>query len=109
LRQKKIARVCIIIIFLALIRTMSEPFRLQYYSEASLTFEQVKPFLMGGIISAVGLLLMTLFLFYEKYKLIIAACILTIITLLIVKYIYLLSKKEASLFLALDISPRFLH
>ncbi len=88
--KKRIAGVAILIIFLALIRTISEPFRLQYYSETSLTFEQVKPFLIGALISAIGLLLMTLFFFYKKYKLIIATCILTIIAMLIVKYIYLL-------------------
>lgn len=88
--QIKISKASTIIIFLALIRTISEPFRLQYYSDKSLTFEQIKPFLIAALITSFALFAMTVFSFYNRHKIIIALAILTIIGMLIVKNIYLL-------------------
>ena len=36
----KIAKIATIIIFLALVRSISEPFRLQYYSKTMLTYDE---------------------------------------------------------------------
>jgi len=41
----KISKIATIIIFLALIHCIGEPFGLQYYSTTSLTFCEIKPFL----------------------------------------------------------------
>lgn len=86
--SNKISKTATVIIFIALIRTISEPFRLQYYSSSDLTYDQIKPFLIGALVAAVGLFLVTLLSFYGKHKTIIAVCILTIISMLIVKRIY---------------------
>jgi hypothetical protein len=87
---RKVSLVAIAIIFLALIRCICEPFRLQYYSTATLTFDEMKPFLIGSLVNALSLLAMTILSFYAKYKVIIAICILTIVVLLIIKWIYLI-------------------
>lgn len=87
----KIAKIATIIIFLALIRCISEPFRLQHYSTTNLTFEEIKPVLIGALVASISLLTMTVLSFYRKHKIIIATCILTIIVLFIVKGIYLVS------------------
>jgi len=87
---RKISMIAIIIIFLALIRCVSEPFRLQYYSAKALTFVEIKPFLIGSLVTSLALLIMTILSFLGKYKVIIATCILTIVALLIVKGIYML-------------------
>ena len=86
----KIAKIAIIIIFLALIRTISEPFRLQYYSKSILTYDEIKPFLIGSLVAAIGLFAMTILFYFGKHKIIIAACILIIIILLWVKKFYLI-------------------
>ena len=86
----KISRIATVIIFLALIRTICEPVRLQYYSSITLTYEKIEPFLIGGLVAAVGLLIMTILSFYNRYKTIIAVGILIIILLLVLKMIYLL-------------------
>lgn len=88
--ELKISKIATIIIFIALVRTISEPFRLQYYSDTALTFEQVKPFLIAALITAFGLLAMTVFSYYSIPKIIIMLAILTIIGMLIVKNIYLI-------------------
>ena len=88
--SRKLAIFTTVIIFLALIRTISEPFRLQYYSEKPLTYEEIKPFLIGALVSAIALLVMTILFYYRRYKFIIATCILAIVLLVIVKIIYLL-------------------
>ncbi len=84
-RTDKIARVATVIIFLALIRCMSEVFRLNYYSETAITFKEIYPLIVGALISAVALLVMTLFSFWTKPKPIIFISLLTIILLLIAK------------------------
>ena len=86
----KIAKIATIIIFLALIRSISEPFRLQYYSKTPLTYDEIKPFLHGSLAAATGLLAMTILSYFGKHKIIIATCILTIIILLLVKKFYLI-------------------
>jgi hypothetical protein len=86
----KISKIAIIIIFLALIRCISEPFRLQYYSTTSLTFGDIKPFLIGSLVAALGLFAMTILFYLGKHRIIIVTCILTIVILLIVKKIYLI-------------------
>ncbi len=86
----KIAKIATITIFLALIRSISEPFRLQYFSKTLLTYDEIKPFLIGSLAAAIGLLAMTILFYFGKHKLIIATCILTIVILLIIKKIYLI-------------------
>src|SRR5450432_3259476 len=87
---RKISIIAIVIIFLALIRCVSEPFRLQYYSTKVLTFIDIKPFLIGSLVTSLTLLIMIILSFFGKYKIINATCILTIAALLIIKKIYMI-------------------
>jgi len=87
---RKISKIATVIIFLALIRSISEPFRLQYYSKTTLTYNEIKPFLIGSLIAATGLLAMTILFYFGRYKIIIITFILTIILMLIVKKNYLI-------------------
>lgn len=86
----KISKIATLTIFLALIRSLSEPIRLQYYSRAILTYIEIKPFLTGSLVAAIGLLAMTILSYFGRHKIIIATFILTIILMLIVKEIYLI-------------------
>jgi hypothetical protein len=88
--EKKISRASIVIIFLALIRMLSEVFRMRYYSLIPLTYDQIKPFILGALVSAIALLLMTLSSFWSKHKIITIIAILVIILLLAIKKIYVL-------------------
>jgi hypothetical protein len=85
------ARISIVIVLLALIRSMAEFFRLEYIHSSTLTVEQIRPFIVGSIIAAAGCLVMTIFSFYSKNKVVIAMFLLTITSMLIVKIIYHLS------------------
>ena len=86
---RKVSMIAIVIIFLTLIRCISEPFRLQHYSTRALTFIDIKPLLIGSLVTSLALLMMTMFSFFGKYKIINATCILTIVVLLIIKSIYM--------------------
>jgi len=77
--------------FVALIRCISEPLRLQYYATTSQTFGDIKPLLIGSLVAALGLFAMTVLFYFGRHRIIIATCILTIVMLLIVKKIYLIS------------------
>jgi len=82
------ARISIVIVLFALIRSLSEFFRLSYIHSNALTIEQVKPFITGSIVAAVGCLAMILFSFYSKNKIVITLFLLTIASMLVVKSIY---------------------
>lgn len=84
-----ISKISTIILFMALIRCIGEPFRMQYYSDTSLSFAEIKPFLFGALIAATGLLIITVLSYFRKYKSMIAICILSIVALVLVKIIYL--------------------
>jgi hypothetical protein len=86
----KISKIATFIIFLALIRCITEPFRLQYYAETSLTFGDIKPFLIGSLVAALGLFAMTILFYFGRHRIVVATCILTIVALLIVKKVYLM-------------------
>ncbi len=86
----KISKIATAIIFLALIRCISEPFRLQYYSATPLNFADIKPFLVGSLVAAPALFVMTILFYFGRHRMIIAICILTIVILLIVKWSYLI-------------------
>ena len=86
-----LSKIATITIFLALIRCISEPFRLQHYAAYTLTLEEIKPFLSGAMVAAIALLVMTILFYYSKYKYIVAICILTVIVLLLIKKVYLVS------------------
>lgn len=84
----KVSKIATGIIFLALIRCICEPFRLQYYSSVILTYTDIKPFLIASLVAALALFAMTILFYFGRHKIIIATCISTIIILLIVKKIY---------------------
>ena len=86
----KISKIATMTIFLALIRSISEPFRLQYYSTTLLTYDEIKPFLIGSLTAAIALPAMTILFYFGKHKIVIATCILTITILLLVKKFYLI-------------------
>ena len=86
--EVKVARISMLIVFLALIRTVAEPLRLEHNSASALQYQQVKPFIVGGLVAAVSLVIMTLLSFSSKFKLIIALSIITVIALVVVKGMY---------------------
>jgi len=86
---RKISIIAIAIIFLAFIRCVTEPFRLQYYSTRTLTFVDIKPFLIGSLVTSLVLLIMAILFYWKKYKLISAMSIITILVLLIIKRMYI--------------------
>ncbi|MEP6647384.1 MAG: hypothetical protein ABJC12_09840 [Saprospiraceae bacterium] len=83
-----ISKISTIILFMALIRCISEPFRLQYYSDTILSFAEIKLFLYGALIAATGLLIITVLSYFRKNNFIIATSIITIAGLFLLKIIY---------------------
>jgi len=55
-KEKMISKIAVIAIFLALIRTIAECFRLDYISKHTTTFEDLRPFLIGALICSVSCL-----------------------------------------------------
>lgn len=79
----------IIGVFLALIRCLAEVLRLQAYATGPLLYEQYKPFIFGALTAAVFLFAMNIAFFYLRYKVVILVAVLAIISLFILKFVYL--------------------
>ena len=77
-----------IAVMLALTRCVGEVFRLHYYNPASITYEKIKPFLLGALITSIASIMVTVLSYYQQHKVIIAVSTATILCLLMLKSIY---------------------
>lgn len=87
--EKRLSKISFFALFLALVRTLAEPFRLQYYAADSLPFEQIKPFLMAGLLTTLALAAMVILLYYNRHKTTVLIALADIVGMVIIKYIYL--------------------
>ncbi len=76
------------IIFLALVRTLAEPFRLQYYAPGGISYVLLKPLLIGALVAGIALFIITVSAFYRRFTVINLVSLATIILLMIVKTIF---------------------
>lgn len=86
--QVLISRISRIILFLALIRCIAEPFRLDYYANHHLTFEEVKPYLLGAVVAMTGLLFSTIASYFSKFKLVPLIVVFAMGFLICIKSVY---------------------
>ena len=82
--QVRIARILMVVIFLALIRTIAEMFRLQD-EHTTLSYQQVRMCVSGALTAAIGLLIMVLFSFWSKNRVIIFFGVITLLLLVVIK------------------------
>ena len=80
----KLSVVAASIVFLALIRTIAEPFRLNYL-RINFDYYTLKPLLAGALVASAALFIIALFSLYQKYSFIIITSIVTVILLMIIK------------------------
>lgn len=66
------ARVAITIQFLALVRTMSEVYRLRWAAGGRLSFEQAQPYVAGGLIAAVFCWTAVTLYFFRHFRMCVA-------------------------------------
>ncbi len=90
LDKERISRFSMIIVFLALIRIIAEFFRLDHTLQGQLTIDQFKPYMAGAMLCAVSCFVMTILSFYSRHVWITAIAALTIIGLLVLKFVYIL-------------------
>lgn len=88
--ERKIANISIIIIFLGLIRCISEFYRLEYTLQNKISIAIVKPFITGALVSAIGAFSMVILYFLSKYRFVLVLGIITIVLMLIVKKIHMI-------------------
>jgi hypothetical protein len=83
-REVKIARILMVVIFLALIRTIAEMFRLQD-EHSDLGYQQVRMCVAGALTAAIGLLIMVLLSFWGSNRIIIFLGVITLLLLVGIK------------------------
>lgn len=86
---KQLSKAATIILFIALIRTIFEPIRLQSISKSALEFQQIRPYILGAGIVAIGLFVMQILTYYSKHMLVIIIAVCLIICMLLIKYFYI--------------------
>jgi hypothetical protein len=82
--EVRIARILMVVIFLALIRTIAEIFRLQD-EHTPLIYQQVRMCVSGALTAAIGLLIMVLLSFWGKNWIIIFFGVITLLFLVVIK------------------------
>ncbi len=86
--QRNISLISTVVIFLALTRCVTEPFRLQAYNSKLLTVADIKPYLAGAIVTSIALLAMTILSFAGKYRMVTVLAVLTVAILVLLKVIF---------------------
>jgi hypothetical protein len=83
---KFFARLFIIIIFLALIRTITEFFRLDVELKTDLTVSLLRPYMAGALLCSISAMVMVILNFFHKFILVSIVGVLTIAGLLYLKF-----------------------
>jgi hypothetical protein len=80
------AKIGVTLQFAALIQCLAEYFRLKCVLGPARTLARVEPFILGGIVAAVGAFVAVLFYFSERYWLTARTPAITVVTLLILRF-----------------------
>lgn len=88
-KQKNLALVSVAVVFMALIRTLAECFRMEYAMQREITLSELRPFIYAAMVASVTLFTMTLLMFRQRYTWIIVSAVTTIVCFVIIKMIYL--------------------
>jgi len=67
--ERRVAQVAISVLFLALVRALSEYYRLEYTRGSGLTLAEVAPFITGALMAALGAWAAVIAFFVEKHRL----------------------------------------
>jgi uncharacterized membrane protein len=81
------AQIAILLQFAALIRCLAEYFRLRWALGTAVTLALVQPFIVGGLVAAIGALIAVLFYFAEKYVIAAATGAFTIAVLVVLRFV----------------------
>ena len=87
LSSRASAKAAILLQFAALIRCLAEYFRLKWTLGSAFTLGRYQPFVIGGLVAAVGALIAVLFYFAEKYGLTAVTAAVTIAALLTLRFV----------------------
>jgi hypothetical protein len=80
----RIARILIVVIFLALIRTIAEMFHL-LNERSAFTYQQMRMCISGALAAAIGLSIMVLLSFWRKHLIIVFSGVVTLLLLVLIK------------------------
>ena len=81
------AKGAILLQFAALIRCLAEYFRLKWALGSDFTLHRYEPFVIGGLVAAIGALIAVLLYFAEKYGLAAVTAAVTIASLLALRFV----------------------
>ena len=81
------AKIAILLQFAALIRCLAEYFRLKWVLGSAFTLARIEPFVVGGLVAAIGGLIAVLLYFVQKYVVTTVTGGITIVILLVLRLV----------------------
>ncbi|MBS1543100.1 MAG: hypothetical protein JST14_05670 [Bacteroidetes bacterium] len=88
MKTETISGICGLVVFLAMIRCIAEPLRLQHFSSDPVPLPAIEPFLYGAFVSALVFGGMVIVHIKKQYKLNIILCVLNTLILIFLKIKY---------------------
>ncbi len=84
---RRVAELAIIVLLLALVRTLLEYFRLRHVRGEALTLDAVGPYITGGVIAALGTAVAVIAYFVAHYRLAAGVVGVTIVAMIVYKVV----------------------
>jgi hypothetical protein len=84
---RRLSELAITVLFLALVRTLAEYFRLRYVRGAALGLADVAPYITGGLMAAVGAWAAVVAYFFGRYRVAIGIVVAVVVAMLIYKVV----------------------
>ncbi len=88
MKTETISGICGLVVFLALIRCIAEPLRLQHFSPDAMSLRAIEPFLYGALASALAFGGMVILHIKKQYKLNMLLCVMNTLILIFLKIGY---------------------
>jgi hypothetical protein len=85
-RRHRLAVISITVLFLALVRTLSEIFRLKYVRGGVISYGAAEPYIIGALAAALGCWLAVTFYFFKRETAVVITAVATIGVLLAIKF-----------------------
>ena len=84
---RRLSEIAITALFLALVRTLAEYYRLRYVRGTALGLADVAPYIMGGLMAAVGAWAAVVAYFFGRYRMAIGIAVAVVVVMMVYKVV----------------------
>jgi sugar phosphate permease len=85
--SRRLSELAITALFLALVRTLAEYYRLRYVRGTALGLADVAPYITGGMMAAVGAWAAVVAYFFGRYRVVIGIVVAVVVAMIVYKVV----------------------